>query len=55
MLTYLGFFFPMILTKLSGKFDYVSMLAFGAVEATLTLILLFIVSRKNLGAETAGE
>ncbi|MEJ4112983.1 MFS transporter [Corynebacterium kroppenstedtii] len=47
-LTYVGFFFPMILTKLSGRFDYVTMLGFGAVEATLTLIFLVMVSRKNV-------
>lgn len=55
VLTYVGFFFPMILTKLSGDFDYVDMLAFGAIEATLTLILLFMVSRKNLDDVTAEE
>lgn len=51
-LTYIGFFFPMILTKLSDVFTYPVMLGFGVVVAVLCLVIVGIFSRRNL-PETA--
>jgi MFS family permease len=50
-LTYIGFFFPMILTKLSSTFTYPSMLGFGVVMAVLAIILVTLFSRKNIPGE----
>jgi hypothetical protein len=47
-LTYVGFFFPMILTKLSSTFTYPSMLGFGVVMAVLAVIVVAVFSRRNL-------
>lgn len=46
--TYVGFFFPMLLTKLNEWFTYPMMLGFGAVMALLALIVVSAVSRKYL-------
>lgn len=47
-LTYIGFFFPMILTELSNTFSYVAMLGFGIVMSVLCLVVVTVFSRKNL-------
>ncbi len=49
-LTYIGFFFPMILTELSDTFDYTEMLGFGIVMAVLCLAVVIVFSRRNLPA-----
>ncbi|MGV0396941.1 MFS transporter [Corynebacterium suicordis] len=48
VLTYVGFFFPMILTRLHEWFTYPMMLGFGAVMAVLALIVVTIFSRRFL-------
>lgn len=48
--TYIGFFFPMLLSKLHSWFSYPVMLGFGAVMALLALILVSIVSKKFIPA-----
>ena len=50
-LTYIGFFFPMILTELSDTFDYTEMLGFGIVMAVLCLAVVTAFSTKNLPVE----
>lgn len=52
-LTYIGFFFPMILTELSDSFSYVEMLGFGIVMAVLCLAVVTAFSRKNIPAAAA--
>jgi MFS family permease len=47
-LTYIGFFFPMILTELSDSFTYPEMLGFGIVMSVLCLIVVTVFSRRNL-------
>jgi len=47
-LTYIGFFFPMILTKLSGSFTYPQMLGFGVVIGLLCLVTVTVFSRRHL-------
>lgn len=49
--TYIGFFFPMLLTKLNDWFTYPIMLGFGVVMATLALIVVTIFSKKFLPQE----
>lgn len=49
-LTYIGFFFPMILTELSHTFNYTTMLGFGVVMSLLCLAVVTAFSRKNLPA-----
>ncbi|WP_462398427.1 MFS transporter [Corynebacterium falsenii] len=48
--TYIGFFFPMILTRLSEWFTYPIMLGFGAVMAALALVVVTITSKKFIPA-----
>ena len=55
VLTYVGFFFPMILTKLSHIFSYEIMLGFGVVVAIVTLGVLFSQSRKHLATPPAAR
>ena len=50
-LTYIGFFFPMILTELSDTLDYTEMLGFGIVMAVLCLAVVTAFSTKNLPVE----
>lgn len=47
-LTYIGFFFPMILTRLSSTFTYPEMLGAGIVVAVVFLVIVTVFSRKNL-------
>lgn len=47
-LTYIGFFFPMILTRLSSTFTYPEMLGAGIVVAVVCLVVVTVFSRKNL-------
>ena len=44
--TYIGFFFPMILTRLSQWFTYPQMLGSGAVVAAICFVIVTVVSRK---------
>ncbi|RAV35005.1 MFS transporter [Corynebacterium heidelbergense] len=48
VVTYIGFLFPMILTKLSQWFTYPIMLGFGVVMATLALVVVVLNSRRHL-------
>lgn len=50
--TYVGFFFPMILTRLSEWFSYPVMLLAGVVAAILNLVLITVFSRKFIPAES---
>ena len=50
--TYVGFFFPMILTRLSEWFSYPVMLLAGVVVAVLNLALITVFSRKFIPAES---
>ena len=52
MFTYVGFFFPMILTRLSEWFSYPVMLLAGVVVAVLNLALITVFSRKFIPAES---
>lgn len=54
-LTYIGFFFPMILTKLSSTFTYPSMLGFGVVMAVLAIIVVTVFSRKNIPGQDSPQ
>lgn len=49
--TYVGFFFPMLLTRLNEWFTYPMMLGFGAVMAVLALIVTSVFSKRFLPAE----
>ena len=51
--TYLGFFFPMILTRLNEWFTYPMMLGFGAVMAVISLVVVTVFSRRFLPAPSA--
>lgn len=53
-LTYIGFFFPMILTRLSQWFTYPIMLGFGAVMAILAFIITALFSKKFLPGRHPG-
>ncbi|QFQ03257.1 multidrug efflux system protein MdtL [Corynebacterium urogenitale] len=46
--TYIGFFFPMLLTRLNEWFTYPFMLGFGIVMAVLALIVVTVFSKKFL-------
>lgn len=46
--TYIGFFFPMILTELSDTFSYTWMLGFGIVMSVLCLAMVTAFSRRNI-------
>lgn len=46
--TYIGFFFPMLLTRLNEWFTYPFMLGFGMVMAVLALIVVTVFSKKFL-------
>lgn len=48
--TYIGFFFPMILTRLNEWFTYTMMLGFGAVMAALALVVVTATSRMFIPA-----
>ncbi|RRO86211.1 MFS transporter, partial [Corynebacterium bovis] len=50
VVTYIGFFFPMILTKLGDWFTYPVMLGFGVVMAVLAFIVVAVNSRRHLPA-----
>src|SRR5699024_1333461 len=50
--TYVGFFFPMILSRLSEWFSYPVMLFAGVVVAVLNLALITVFSRKFIPAES---
>ena len=52
-LTYIGFFFPMILTELSDAFTYTEMLGFGIVMSVLCLAMVTAFSKKNLPGPAA--
>ncbi|WP_296215437.1 MFS transporter [uncultured Corynebacterium sp.] len=45
-ITYIGFFFPMILSRLKDVFTYTQMLGFGAVVALIGLIVVTLTSKK---------
>lgn len=45
-ITYIGFFFPMILSRLKDWFTYTEMLGFGAVVALIGLIVVTLTSKK---------
>ena len=45
-ITYIGFFFPMILSRLKDWFTYTEMLGFGAVVALIGLVVVTLTSRK---------
>lgn len=49
-LTYIGFFFPMLLTRLSEWFTYPVMLGAGVVVAVVFLVIVTAFSRKNIPA-----
>ena len=49
--TYLGFFFPMILTKLNQWFTYEMMLGVGVVIAAISLVLVSAVGQRFLPEE----
>lgn len=51
--TYIGFFFPMILTRLNEWFTYPMMLGFGAVMAVISLVVVTVFSRRFLPAPSA--
>lgn len=51
--TYIGFFFPMILTRMHDWFSYPQMLGFGAVMALISLIVVSVFSRRFLPAAAA--
>ncbi|MDN6511709.1 MAG: MFS transporter, partial [Corynebacterium sp.] len=50
-LTYIGFFFPMILTRLSANLSYPVMLGAGVVVAVVFLVIVTVFSRKNIPAQ----
>jgi MFS family permease len=54
-LTYIGFFFPMILTQVSEWFSYPVMLGAGIVVAAVFLVIVAAFSRKNLPDDPYGE
>ncbi|MGV0384085.1 MFS transporter [Corynebacterium sp. 22_2729] len=45
-ITYIGFFFPMILSRLKDWFTYTEMLGFGAVVALIGLVVVTLTSKK---------
>ncbi|HIW92086.1 MAG TPA: MFS transporter [Candidatus Corynebacterium avicola] len=54
-LTYIGFFFPMILTRANDWFSYPVMLGAGIVVAVVFLVIVAAFSRKNLPGEAAAS
>lgn len=50
-LTYIGFFFPMILTRLSSHLSYPVMLGAGVAVAMVFLVIVTVFSRKNIPAQ----
>lgn len=54
-LTYIGFFFPMILTRVSEWFSYPVMLGAGVVVAVVFLVIVAAFSRKNLPDDSAAS